>query len=257
MSWFQRIFINRKVSPFQPTHEISPCSGKRWVITDIHGCYFTLLALLEQLHLSKNDQLFLLGDLVNKGPKSSKVLDEVIRLQKSGFQLFTLRGNHEQMLIDCAEHEAYKLNFMLEKFNSTDLLQRKNKVKSKYLNFFTDLPYYFELERHFLVHAGFNFNKPNPFTDYDSMMGIRKFEANAIIAKGKQIIHGHVPHNLPIIQHNIANKKLVIPLDNGCVYWKSRENQGNLVALELNDGELKLQECEDFKMVFGTRMAVN
>lgn len=254
-NWITRIF-RQPTAQFKPSYPIPPCTGNQWVITDIHGCLNTFLALLEQLKLSKNDQLFLLGDLIDKGPSSSGVLEEVFRLKNTGYQVFTLRGNHEQMLIDCAENEAFKLHFMMEKFKATDLLQRKNKVKTKYLNFFKSLPYYFELDRYILVHAGLNFKSKAPFQDYDSMMWIRSFEAQAIILKGKRLIHGHLPKNLALIEHAISSKALVIPLDNGCVYWKVRKGQGNLLAFELKSRELKIQENKDFKMFLGERMSI-
>ena len=257
INWLSRIFTKPKFD-FQPTFPIPPCpNGKRWVMTDIHGCLNTFLGLLEQLQLSKTDQLFLLGDLIHKGPSSSGVLEEIFRLQKIGYQVYVIRGNHEQMLIDCAEHESYKLSYILEKFQATDLLQRKSKVKPKYINFFKSLPYYFELDRHFLVHAGFNFKAINPFQDYENMMWIKSFTPQATILKGKHLIHGHVTKRLPIIEYAVDQKQLVIPLDNGCVYWKQREGYGHLLALELNSWELKTQENLDFKMFLGTRMAVN
>jgi len=255
MNWLQRIFSPNRVN-FQPTYPIPSTEGKRWAIGDIHGCYKTFLALLDQLQLHKKDQLFLLGDVINKGPASGLVIDEILRLQQLGYQIFVLRGNHEQMILDIATKESYKLTYALERFKSTDLLHRKNKIRAKHLHFIQSLPYYFELERHFLVHAGFNFKSPQPFQDFDSMMWTRSFQAQSAILKGKHLVHGHVPTPLPVITYATSTQQLVIPLDNGCVYWNQRENQGNLIALELNSWELKIQQNEDFKMVFGTRIAI-
>ncbi len=71
-------------------------NGRQVVISDIHGCLDTFEALLNQIKLTENDQLFLLGDYINKGKNSKDVLDLVIKLQqnqyKKGFQLFPLRG---------------------------------------------------------------------------------------------------------------------------------------------------------------------
>ncbi|MGB0523202.1 MAG: hypothetical protein ACPGJS_09590 [Flammeovirgaceae bacterium] len=145
---------------------------------------------------------------------------------------------------------------MMEKFHSTDLLQRKNKLKTKYLHFFQKLPYYLELEKHFLVHAGFNFKAPNPFTAYDQMIWIREFKPDSQILKNKHLIRGHLPRHLSIIKHELKDKRSLIHLDNGCVYWKMREGQGNLLALELNSWELVVQECQDFTMLFGSRMPI-
>jgi len=46
-----------------------------WVIGDIHGCWLTLVRLLERIEWSAaDDEVWLVGDLVNRGPDSLKVL---------------------------------------------------------------------------------------------------------------------------------------------------------------------------------------
>ena len=50
-------------------------NGRLIAIGDIHGCYQEFGDLLERLNLTKDDQLILLGDLVNRGPDSGKVID--------------------------------------------------------------------------------------------------------------------------------------------------------------------------------------
>ena len=46
-----------------------------WVIGDIHGCWQTLLGLLETIEWEPDrDELWLVGDLVNRGPSSLEVL---------------------------------------------------------------------------------------------------------------------------------------------------------------------------------------
>src|SRR3712207_6871744 len=53
------------------------------------------------------------------------------------------------------------------------------------------LPYYYELDRFYLVHAGFNFGEPDPFADHRSMVTIRHQGANPT---GKTIIHRSEEH---------------------------------------------------------------
>src|SRR5690349_20217238 len=47
------------------------------VIGDVHGCYFELRALLEEIGLRATDRLFFVGDLIAKGPANREVLDFV------------------------------------------------------------------------------------------------------------------------------------------------------------------------------------
>jgi bis(5'-nucleosyl)-tetraphosphatase (symmetrical) len=86
----------------------------RYVIGDIQGCYEPLRELLRRLHFSADrDQLFLLGDLVNRGPQSLQVLRFVRAL---GGNARTVLGNHDLHLL-AAHHDPSR------KTRSGDTLQ--------------------------------------------------------------------------------------------------------------------------------------
>lgn len=70
-------------------------NGRLIAIGDIHGCYQEFGELLERLSLTKDDQLILLGDLVNRGPDSGKVID-LARAHRA----ISLLGNHELRLLN-------------------------------------------------------------------------------------------------------------------------------------------------------------
>ena len=73
--------------------------NKQWVIADVHGCYKTFVNLLEyKVQLSQDDQLFLLGDYIDRGVGSKEIIDYIADLQESGYKVYTLRGNHEDVL---------------------------------------------------------------------------------------------------------------------------------------------------------------
>lgn len=47
-----------------------------WVIPDIHGCLITFRHMVEkEINLQKNDQLFILGDFIDRGPDIKGVID--------------------------------------------------------------------------------------------------------------------------------------------------------------------------------------
>jgi len=72
------------------------------VIGDVHGCINTLSELVERL-LKKYDieKFIFIGDLIDRGPASSEVMEFVQDLKRA-YPLELLRGNHEDMMLDFA-----------------------------------------------------------------------------------------------------------------------------------------------------------
>ena len=69
-------------------------NGRLIAIGDIHGCHLEFAELLTQLQLTKDDRVVLLGDLVNRGPDSCKVIDLA-----RAYRAIALLGNHELRLL--------------------------------------------------------------------------------------------------------------------------------------------------------------
>jgi hypothetical protein len=69
--------------------------GRLIAIGDIHGCRAEFAKLLRRLALTPDDRVILLGDLVNRGPDSTGVID----LARS-IKALSLLGNHELRLLN-------------------------------------------------------------------------------------------------------------------------------------------------------------
>ncbi|CAI7669507.1 unnamed protein product [Penicillium palitans] len=82
-----------------PSSENDPVGGRLVIVGDVHGMRKSLEALLDKVSFdkSKGDHLILVGDLVNKGPDSSGVVDLAIKLGASA-----VRGNHENAVLNAA-----------------------------------------------------------------------------------------------------------------------------------------------------------
>lgn len=76
-------------------------NGRIIAIGDIHGCHQEFEELLGLLALEKGDRLVLLGDLVNRGPDSCRVID----LAKQ-HQAISILGNHEARLLNYRRTKA-------------------------------------------------------------------------------------------------------------------------------------------------------
>ena len=76
--------------------------GRDFIVGDIHGCFSLLSQKLRELDFDvTKDRLFSVGDLVDRGPESTKFEEW---LAKSWFH--AVLGNHEQMLIDSVRDET-------------------------------------------------------------------------------------------------------------------------------------------------------
>ena len=74
--------------------------SQRWIIPDIHGCAQTVKVLLENmLKVTKHDQLYFLGDYIDRGPDGKGVIDYLMHLQKEEYNVHFIKGNHEDMCV--------------------------------------------------------------------------------------------------------------------------------------------------------------
>ena len=78
---------------------------KIYAMSDIHGMLRPFRDRLEQLNMdeirSGKAKLILLGDYIDRGYNSMKVLDTIYSLQKDlGEGLIVLKGNHDQWFLD-------------------------------------------------------------------------------------------------------------------------------------------------------------
>ncbi|MCG8699589.1 MAG: serine/threonine protein phosphatase [Bacteroidales bacterium] len=230
--------------------EVQRTNGRRFVIPDIHGCVKTFRKLVSKIELQKSDQLFLLGDYISRGPNSSGTLDYIIELISNKFNIYPLRGNHEHNFLVASQHlNAFNLRFHARRTKCADLLDDNKQLQRKYQVFFENLPYYFDVDGYFLVHAGFN-TLVKPFADKKAMLEKRNMIYNTNTFDGKTIIFGHQPHQIDTITNAIETQSKLLPLDNGCVYknkYKFLDGKkiGTLCCYNLDDRSLIQQSNID------------
>ena len=82
--------------------------GKDYVVGDLHGCYTLLMQKLESIGFDKDkDRLFSVGDLIDRGSENEKCLTLLNELW-----FHTVRGNHEQLLVDAVNQGEIDLHFI-------------------------------------------------------------------------------------------------------------------------------------------------
>jgi len=226
---------------------------KKYAISDIHGCFKTFKSLLEKLKFSKRDYLYILGDLIDRGPSSKEVIDYIWKLERENYKVFCVKGNHDQMMLDGLQDLYMRKNWMfnggittMESFNANTI----SEIPQQYFQFIEEMPYYYEVDEYILVHAGFLFYMPNPFEELHSMLWQRNWynHINYTWLKNRIIVHGHTP----IVQNEVKlmvknlNKNQYLNIDTGCVHKGKREGFGHLTCFDLKERKLIFQENLDF-----------
>lgn len=154
-------------------------------------------------------------------------------LKKEGYEIYPIKGNHEEKLLS-----AYYCGFdffesYLEEYNSTDLLDGN---LEKYLEFISTFHYCVELDSFILSHVGVNEKRINPFTDLRGMFSNINFKFIEEEYLGKTQIHGHIVKTIDEISKSVNDREKRFSIDSGC-YIESDEF-GFLTALDLDSMEL-------------------
>jgi serine/threonine protein phosphatase 1 len=215
--------------------------GRLFAISDIHGCFKPFYELVVNvIELKKSDRLILLGDYIDRGEQSKEVIDFIIDLQKTGFDIKALIGNHELMLIDSWYDPDYmalwSMNGGLLTLQSFGV-ENIREIDNGYLEFFNSLGYYLVSGNVIFVHAGFNDFAPDPFLDKQGMVWECRLSYQNPMLTGKTIIHGHRPKTISNVKRMLNEHSPVIPIDTGCVY-AMETGYGFLSALEVNSMSL-------------------
>ena len=68
-----------------------------YVISDVHGCYKSLRALIYQLPDKENSKIVFVGDLIDRGPSSCEVIKFIMERNYD-----CVLGNHEEIFLEYA-----------------------------------------------------------------------------------------------------------------------------------------------------------
>ncbi|MFA6961771.1 MAG: metallophosphoesterase [Opitutaceae bacterium] len=127
-------------------------NGRIIAIGDIHGCHQEFAELLGLLELTKDDRLILVGDLINRGPDSCKVID-LAREHRA----ISLLGNHELRLLNYRKTKT-PVEFIARE---TDMATFR-KLRPEDWTYLEAMPltHYVEELNTVFVHGGFLPNEP-------------------------------------------------------------------------------------------------
>jgi serine/threonine protein phosphatase 1 len=223
-------------------------ANRRFAVGDVHGCCKTLRALVEgTILLTSTDTLYLLGDYIDRGPDSKGVLDYLMHLRETGYDVRPLMGNHEEMALRAVENPLIRRTWFANGGMQTLRQLRLNasgEIPAFYLTFMAGLPRILTTDDYVFVHAGLDFTTDDPLRDTspDYMLRARSRRGQPKNIAGRTLVCGHTVTPLDRIQATLHSP--LICLDNGC-FAKGKSGYGSLVALDLDSRELLLQENID------------
>lgn len=166
-----------------------------YCISDIHGRYDLFCRLLDKIRFSGGDKIYVLGDIIDKGPDS-------IRLAKLLFSMpnvYCIAGNHEydflkyyRALMQQTENYDRVLEKLRTYFSDGTLLDWET------VDRFDLLPFYVETDKFIGVHAGLPFRDglflPPEGARPEQLVYDRVFKEPDILPQGKMcILYGHTP----------------------------------------------------------------
>jgi serine/threonine protein phosphatase 1 len=200
-----------------------------YAVGDIHGRADLLARLLSQIdaHLAQNPVLrpieVFLGDYVDRGPDSRRVIDLLIK-RRGAHETIFLKGNHETYLLEFLrdpkildiwrQHGGFEtlLSYDMSTHLRSKPAERKELARSfasilpdDHLRFLSQLTTNFTCGDFLFVHAGVRPGIPLDRQREEDLLGIRQDFLQSDDDFGKYIVHGHSPVREPDIRSNRIN----------------------------------------------------
>jgi serine/threonine protein phosphatase 1 len=185
---------------------------KTFALSDIHGCYDELMALFARLPIEpERDRVVFLGDYVDRGPNTRKVVEQVMAWEASYPHWVFLCGNHEDELLKALHYDGrvhdwpelwYRqggretlLSYLPDARRNDQPLRLSGGelIPTEHLAWLASRPRYFEDDAYIYVHAGLKPGKTPQETDPDDLIWIRDEFLTSAYDWGRKVIHGHTP----------------------------------------------------------------
>jgi serine/threonine protein phosphatase 1 len=198
-------------------------------VGDIHG----RIDLLEEMHrLIAEDATLLtpgtskiliyLGDYVDRGTESRRVIDLLIQNRLAEFQTVHLFGNHDawllSFLIDAAIGPVWlryggdatmasygvRLGIPQDDKRYYELLQEdlRQRIPRPHVEFLQSLELSFESGDYLFVHAGVDPARPLDQQTIDDLLWIREPFLSSRRDLGRVVVHGHTVEAEPVVRSN-------------------------------------------------------
>jgi hypothetical protein len=215
-----------------------------YFIGDVHGCRLELARLLDLLQLTAADQVYLTGDLFDRGPDPLGVLDLV--RERS---LHSILSNHEDYLYRTLVDYARTGELETRHEYIARCLRTVGARAPEFMDFIRELPLFRQGEGWLLVHAGIDPYQGLEATCRRDLLSMRTWPSQdrsapkwyELYQRGPLVIFGHNARSGAVLHHH-ENRLMAVGLDTGCCYG------GQLTAFRLEDQTLhQVQATRDYR----------
>ncbi|MEL7149330.1 MAG: metallophosphoesterase [Pseudomonadota bacterium] len=228
-----------------------------YAVGDIHGHYDKLRAAhaLIEADMAAHDTkatVIHVGDLCDRGPDTSKVIEYLMEGIGSGRDWLVLKGNHDQMLLDFVDGgdetnpklksgmtwlhtvmggkatlASYGLKKSLLESKEAFVRRVRSAIPDEHLSFLRNLPVWLRADGMIFVHAGIRPGFPIEAQEESDLLWIRDEFLWHLGDHEAVIVHGHTPVDEPTHYGNRVNidtgagwgQPLVpVVFDDGCCY---------------------------------------
>lgn len=201
-------------------------AGRTIAIGDIHGCGTALRTLLELLELTADDTLVTLGDVIDRGPDSCDVIEQLLAIGER-CHLVPILGNHEQMLLDAIQGRIGLQDWLVhggaETLDSYGPGAALMQMPIPHIDFVGSWGDYHETASHFFAHGNYLPKKKLPKQPWEEMrwQSLRQYLPDAHVS-GKTAVVGHTANK----RGEVVNFGHLVCIDTYC------HGGGWLTALE-------------------------
>mgnify|MGYP002771633400 FL=1 len=183
-------------------------------ISDIHGEYEKLCAVIDNIAPQKEDTIVFMGDYIDRGPKSREVVDRLIELEDECNCVYLI-GSHEYAMLHAKSDDYY--NYLFWNYGGDATVKSYgsfDNIMKIHGDFFNNLKFYHIQNGYMFIHAGVRIGVPLEQQSEEDMVYIRTEFYKKKHHLPYKIIFGHTEFNEPQIQDD------KICIDTGCGKFK-------------------------------------
>lgn len=194
-----------------------------YAIGDIHGRDHLLEKMYSRIehdpdrsHNAETPIVVHIGDYIDGGPNSDKVLDMIMK-GSTGFESISLLGNHEALMLECLETddrdvwwnwisnggdktlEAFGVSNRFGGYNPKEL---SDALGGERIHWLKNLPLYHIADPYLFVHAGIVPDRPLGEQKKKDLLWIRSRFLESDVKHPYIIVHGHTQTETPELLPN-------------------------------------------------------